>query len=141
MNADLLTEFGCAAPLGAHCIDVASGCWNFAVYAPDASALSLCLFCPDTEEPLAELAFDARTGDIWHLQVRHIPPGSLYLLRADGPDQAAQGLTFEPRHLLIDPYARKLNRAVVFNERLYQSDSHYMLAKAVLSDHDDRTVP
>lgn len=136
MQVVLSTEFGSAAPLGATCLDRSNGCWNIAVYAPDATALTLCLFCADTEEPLAELVFPARTGDIWHLQVQGVPAGSLYLLRAEGPALPAQGLTFEPRHLLIDPYARKLNRAVVFNERLYQSDSHYMLAKAVL-DHTD----
>lgn len=134
MQVVLSTEFGSVAPLGATCLDVDTGCWNIAVYAPDATGLTLCLFCADTEEPLAELGFPARTGDIWHLQVHGVPAGSLYLLRADGPTLPAQGLTFEPRHLLIDPYARQLNRAVVFNERLYQSDSHYMLAKAVLTD-------
>lgn len=133
MNTTLSTDYGQPRPMGPTCVDVDTGQWNFAVYAPDATALSLCLFCPDTEEPLAELVFSARTGDIWHVAVSGIPQGSLYLLRAEGPSLPAQGLTFESRHLLIDPYARQLNRAVVFNERLYHSDSHYMLAKGVLS--------
>jgi isoamylase len=132
MNAVLNTEFGKPAPLGAFCLQSDIGSWNFAVFAPDADGLTLCLFCPDTEEPLAELDFPARTGDIWHLQISGVPAGSLYLLRAQGPSLPAQGLTFEPAHLLIDPYTRQLNRAVVFNERLYQNDSHYMLAKGVL---------
>ena len=130
-NTMLETAVGCPYPLGATPAAVA-GDWNFAVYAPDATGLQLCLFCPDTEEPLAELAFTGRTGEVWHLLVRGIPAQSLYLLRAVGPNQSEHGLTFSG-HLLLDPYTRQLNRALVFNERLYQQQSHYMLAKGVLT--------
>ncbi len=106
--------------------------WNFAVFAPDATLLTLCLFCADTEEPLAELPFIGRTGDIWHMQVANIPEGTLYLLKADGADAPEQGLTFSSKHYLLDPYAKQLNRSLVFNERLYSAGSHFMLAKAVL---------
>lgn len=132
--AVLPTDIGRPQPLGASAGQTA-GEWNFAVYAPDAERLHLCLFCPDTEEPLCELPFLGRTGDIWHLQVRDIPAQSLYLLRADGPMLSEQGLTFSG-HLLLDPYVRQLNRALVFNERLYQHQSHYMLAKGVLAVQD-----
>ena len=63
-------DFGQPTPMGPTC--VAAHCWNFAVYAPDATALWLCLYCPDTEEPLAELPFLAKTGEVWHLQVSSI---------------------------------------------------------------------
>ncbi len=105
--------------------------WNFAVFAPDATLLTLCLFCADTEEPLAELPFIGRTGDIWHMQVANISAGPLYLLKADGADAPEQGLTFSSKHYLLDPYAKQLNRSLVFNERLYSAGSHFMLAKAV----------
>ena len=107
-------------------------CFNFSVFAPDATALTLCLFCPDTEEPLAELPFIARTGDYWHMQVSAIAQGTLYLFKAEGPDAPEHGLTFSSSHYLLDPYAKQLNRALVFNERLYASGSHFMLAKGVL---------
>ncbi len=42
---------------------LASRRWNFAVFAPDATEVKLCLFLPDTEELLAELSFLARTGE------------------------------------------------------------------------------
>jgi isoamylase len=107
--------------------------WNFAVFSPDATGLWLCLYCPDTEELLAELPFIARTGEIWHLCVTGISDGTLYGLKADGPMQPEQGMVFEVDRLLIDPYCRQLNRAQVYNERLYQSRSHYMIAKGVLN--------
>lgn len=113
--------------------ELAEHSWNFSVFAPDAELLTLCLFCADTEEPISELPFVGRTGDCWHMQVEGIPDGTLYLLKADGAYAPEQGLTFSNVHYLIDPYAKALNRALVFNERLYASGSHFMLAKAVLS--------
>lgn len=129
---------GSATPTGPSIVstsdanDHVQNTWNFAVFAPDAHKLFLCLFCADTEEPLCELEFVGRTGDIWHMQVEDIPEGILYLLKADGLDAPDQGLTFSSTHYLLDPYAKSLNRALVFNERLYAAGSHFMLAKAVL---------
>ena len=125
---------GRASPLGASFQQqqAEAGVWNFAVFAPDATALTLCLYQPDTEELLGELAFSARTGEIWHLQVSGIEEGTLYGLKADGPYDSDNGLVFEADRLLLDPYARQLNRSISFNERLYITKSHYMLAKGIL---------
>ncbi|WP_333609147.1 glycogen debranching protein GlgX [Arsukibacterium sp.] len=110
--------------------------WNFAVYAPDATKLMLCLYQPDTEELLAELPFAGRSGAVWHLAVQGIVEGTLYALKADGPAQAEQGYYFDPQRVLIDPYARQLNRAQVWQERLYRDKSHHALAKGVLRQGD-----
>ncbi len=123
-------QFGQPTPLGPTLL--AGQRWNFAVYAPDATALWLCLYCPDTEEPVAELPFLAKTGEVWHMQVNAIAVGTLYGLKAAGANDPSQGLVFDVGRLLVDPYAKQLNRAMVFNERLYYSQSHYMLAKGVL---------
>ncbi|GAB2914693.1 glycogen debranching protein GlgX [Rheinheimera gaetbuli] len=137
----LKLDTGHSSPLGASRVcaggaldDNAPTGWNFAVFAPDASALFLCLFAPDTEELLAEIAFTGRTGAIWHLAVQGISDGTLYALKADGPMQQEQGLVFDKQRILLDPYTRKLNRKVRFNERLYNSKSSYMLAKGVLCE-------
>ena len=134
----LTMSVGSAAPLGATCLrsepvaDSVEQVWNFAVFAPDASALTLCLYQPDTEELLGELAFSGRTGDIWHLQVSGIAEGSLYALKASGPDKPEHGLMFDAERILLDPYVKQLNRSLGFNARLYAAKSHYMLAKGVL---------
>lgn len=129
----LKMSVGVAAPLGPVCVDPAQGCWNFAVFAPDATALTLCLYQPDTEELLADIPFTGRTGSIWHLQVAGIASGMLYGLKADGPTISEAGLVFDAQRLLLDPYAKALNRCLNFNDRLYQRKSDYMLAKAVLT--------
>lgn len=109
-------------------------CWNFAVFAPDAKQLTLCLYLPDTEEILAELPFPGRTGKIWHMQVDGIAPGTLYAYKASGDYQPDQGIIFDENRVLIDPYAKKLNRALNWNDRLYSSKSHYAIAKGVLDN-------
>ena len=129
-HSKYVCSFGSAQPLGPQ--HTGKQHWNFAVFSPDATSLWLCLYCPDTEELLAELPFVARTGEIWHLAVDGISDGTLYGLKAQGPMQPEQGMVFEGDRLLIDPYCRQLNRALVFNERLYHSRSHYMMAKGVL---------
>lgn len=131
----LTLHHGAASPLGATMLrrSQQSSDWNFAVYAPDASKLLLCLYQPDTEELLTELAFSGRTGDIWHLQVAGITPGTLYALKADGASQPEAGLMFDAKRIVLDPYTKQLNRSLKFNERLYASKSDYMLAKGVLT--------
>ncbi|WP_407935396.1 glycogen debranching protein GlgX [Alkalimonas cellulosilytica] len=130
----LKTQVGQPKPLGPS--SVATDEWNFAVYAPDARALTLWLFQPDTEEPIAELAFAGRTGDIWHLAVSGIPAGTLYALAASGEDNPAQGLRFDAERLLIDPYCKRLNRPQRFQEHLYQQKSPLFISKGVLTETD-----
>ncbi|WP_372625815.1 glycogen debranching protein GlgX [Arsukibacterium sp.] len=111
---------------------VADNCWNFAVFAPDAAALVLCLYRPDTEEQLAELVFTGRTGSVWHVQVSGIVDGTLYALKADGTFNSSAGLRFDKERVLIDPYSRKLNRPQVWQAEQYLQKSHLALAKGVL---------
>lgn len=124
------TSFGAPAPLGP--TKLGDGHWNFAVYAPDATGLQLCLFSAATEELLSTLDFIARTGDVWHLEVKGIAADTLYGLQAAGAYLPQFGLVFEADRLLLDPYAKQFNRSLVFNERLYFNRSHYMLPKAML---------
>ena len=69
---------GNPSPLGASRSSADDGdSWNFALFAPDASGVTLCLYQRDTEEPLAEVAITSRTGAIWHLNVSGITEGTL----------------------------------------------------------------
>jgi glycogen operon protein len=62
-------------------------------------------------EPTDVLTFDSdsdRWGDVWSLYVPGVKAGQLYHLQADGPYDPEQGLRFDGRARLIDPYARAL---------------------------------
>lgn len=76
---------------------------NVAVWAPEATALFLCLFDEsDTEE---RIALPYREGGVWHAHIAGVRPGTRYGLRAEGPHRPEHGLRFNPHKLLLDPYA------------------------------------
>ncbi|MCB1204759.1 MAG: glycogen debranching protein GlgX [Verrucomicrobiae bacterium] len=99
---------GSPHPLGATL--EGDGSVNFAVNAPQASAVELCLFL-DPDHPSKEtvrLPVATRSGDTWHLRVGNLPAGSTYGFRVDGPWDRLAGMLFNPHKLLLDPYARRL---------------------------------
>jgi glycogen operon protein len=84
---------------------------NFAVFARHASAVHLVLFREGRDEPLAEIPLDPavhRTGDVWHVLVHNLPPDTLYGYRVHGPSNPRAGQRYNPRVILLDPYARAL---------------------------------
>jgi isoamylase len=46
-----------------------------------------------------------RTGDVWHVWVRGVERGQLYAYRVEGPWAPSEGHRFNPRKLLLDPFA------------------------------------
>jgi glycogen operon protein len=108
-RAGLLVTRGQCRPFGA---TVRPDGVNFAVFSRHAHAVHLVLFTEGSDEPFAEIALDPavnRTGDVWHVFVHHLPPGVLYGYRVNGPFAPRQGHRFNPRAVLIDPYARALS--------------------------------
>lgn len=109
------------------------GC-NFSVHCPHADSVELCLFDQDTEEQLAVIAMPAKTGKIWHCQLDNIQAGQLYAYRVVGDNHAHMGLKFDHNKLLIDPYAKALNRPAVWNEKQYDCDSQFMIPKCIVQN-------
>lgn len=103
---------------------------NIAVFASDAAKLFVHFFLPDTEEEVAVVEISHRTGKVFHSKISGIDPNWLYALRAEQKDQQKGKLA--NNKLLIDPYAKRLNRPVIWNEELYHSDSPFFIPKAVL---------
>ncbi len=108
---------------------------NFAVYCPHASEVELCLY-NELEEEVARVILPAKRGRVWHGFLTNIEPGQLYAYRVNGQCQEDQGLLFNHDKLLIDPYAKALNRPLVWNKRLYKGDSHAMVSKSVVIDDE-----
>jgi len=76
---------------------------TFAVWAPEATGVELCLFDADGEQ---RVALPDRTLGVWHGAVPGVGPGRRYGFRADGPYDPDAGHRFNPNRLLLDPYAR-----------------------------------
>jgi isoamylase len=85
---------------------------NFVLFSRHATGVRLEFYQnPADSSPTRVIEFDPvrhRTGDIWHVWVRGIPPGQLYAYRVEGPYLPEEGHRFNPHKLLLDPYARAI---------------------------------
>ena len=101
------------SPLGASVVRDASGAIagvNFAVWAPAATAVEVCLFQADPAHPhpSQQLQLQRAGNGVWAAFAAGVLPGQLYGLRADGPWQPEAGHRFNPAKLLLDPWAKAL---------------------------------
>ena len=87
---------------------------NFAVFAPEATQVEVCLF-DESGEAATERRFTLTeyTLGIWHGALPGIPKSQLYGYRAHGPWDPENGRRFNPAKLLIDPYAQAVSGSVV----------------------------
>ncbi len=121
---------------------------NFAVFSAHAEKIELCLFTPDGRKEMARLAVQERDGDIWHIHVGGLTPGTVYGFRAHGPYAPEQGHRFNPNKLLLDPYARALEGRLKWSDAVMgykigsprgdlsfdTRDSAFAVPKAVVAD-------
>ena len=112
---DIETTNGTPAVLGS---SITADGINFAIYSRDARSVSICLFDSDSaQKPYAVIPFDPqknKTGDIWHIHVKGLGAGVLYLYKVDGPYEPPRGLRFNLNKYLFDPYAKAFTIGSVF---------------------------
>lgn len=110
-------------PLGATWTPEAT---NFAVHAPEATAVWVCLFEEhggqerETRVRLREVSLG-----IWHGEIPGVEVGTRYGYRADGLWLPEQGLRFNPKKLLLDPYGRAISGQVATDPALFGFDVHH----------------
>jgi len=92
-------------PLGAELVPEGV---NFAVWAPDATRLEVCLFDADGAQELARHELPVCTDGVWHGCLGGAAAGLVYGLRAHGPWDLAQGHRFNPAKVLLDPWAKSV---------------------------------
>ncbi len=93
---------------------------NFAVHAPRASAVWVCVFDEADVEQRHRLT--EQSLGIWHGALPGLAPGTRYGFRADGPWEPATGLRFNVEKLLLDPFGRAVCGAVGGGPELYAHD-------------------
>jgi len=99
---------GRSSPLGATVEDVGV---NFAIFAENATKVELCLFeSPDAAAESQRIALPEKTNQVWHGSLPDARPGQVYGYRVHGPDDPARGHRFNPRKILLDPYAKAIAR-------------------------------
>ncbi len=85
---------------------VSGGGTTFAVASEEAEALTLALF--DSAGRETQVPMTRQRGGVHSVYVAGIGPGARYGYRAHGTWTPAEGLWFNPKKLLLDPYARAL---------------------------------
>ncbi|KPF64970.1 glycogen debranching protein GlgX [Porphyrobacter sp. AAP60] len=103
---------------------------RFAVRAPLAEAVDLCLFDGEAETRHAM----TRAGEVWVAEVAGDLTGTRYAYRAHGSYTPEANLWFDPAKLLVDPYAVELDRRFVQHPRLAQfgEDTADIVPRAVV---------
>lgn len=104
---------------------------NFAVHAPAATGVTVCLF--DEHGGEKRHALTEQSLGIWHGAIPGVPVGTLYGYRVDGPWHPESGLRFNPAQLLLDPFARAVSGAVTHDPAIY---AHQLEAPDERNDTD-----
>ncbi len=109
---------------------------NVAVFSAHADEIHLCLFDAHDAE-IERIRLPARGGDVFHGHVEGLKPGARYGLRAYGANAPEEGARFNGAKLLVDPYARALDRALALHPSMFShgeaefADSGAHVAKCV----------
>ena len=114
MKPTLIPRGGSATHLGA---TVTAEGVNFAVYSETASAIFVSVY-DDMDNEIGRFELDGHDDNIHHGAIAGIGVGAKYGIRADGPYDPDQGYHFDPNKLLVDPYAKRLDRVFVRSPRL-----------------------
>ena len=98
---------------------------NVAVFSAHATRVDLCLFdSPDAPREARRIPLPGRSHDVFHAHLPGAGPGMIYGLRVHGPWAPAQGHLFNPRKIVLDPWARTLARAPTWTPALQTFDEH-----------------
>ena len=94
---------------------------QFALSAPGAHKVELCLFDDDNREVKITIPnqYPYLRNDVWRLFVPDIKPGQQYGYRVHGEWNPQVGQRHNPAKLLIDPYAQKLNGEIQWHDSLF----------------------
>jgi isoamylase len=92
---------------------------NFSLFAANAEKVELCLFDSTGRHEVQRVELHERTDEVWHCYLPEARPGLLYGYRVHGPYRPELGQRFNPNKLLIEPYAKRLEGALLW------SDAHF----------------
>jgi glycogen operon protein len=91
---------------------------NFALFSEHATAVDLCLFDADGGNE-QRIRLSEQTDLVWHSYLPDVRPGQRYGYRVHGAYDPAAGHRFNPSKLLIDPYAKRIDGVVQWDDALF----------------------
>ena len=81
---------------------------NFSIYSEHAEKVELCLFDNNLNE--TKITLRQRTAFVWHIYIKDLKPGQKYAYRIHGKYDPESGYRFNPHVLLLDPYAKAIDK-------------------------------
>src|SRR5690606_10478094 len=84
---------------------------NFALCTEHADKVELCLF-GERDDQGQSVVLPEKTDQVWHCYLPDARPGQRYGYRVHGPWEPRQGHRFNPAKLLLDPYAKSIEKWV-----------------------------
>ena len=112
---------------------------NFSIFSACASSCTLVLFEKRASQPLAEIPFpdEFRIGNVYSMVVFDLDYENLeYGYRLDGPFNPQQGHRFDPRKILLDPYAKVTSGRDVWGDTPDWSNAYQYRARIAVDDFD-----
>jgi len=116
VHGEFRLRYGHPLPFGASHVP---GGVNFSIFSTHATACTLVLFEKGDPAPFAEIPVppECRLGDVWALTVLDLNYEAIeYGYRFDGPYDPREGLHYDPRHILLDPYAMDIGGRAVWRQ-------------------------
>lgn len=117
---------------------------NFSIYSRHASGATLLLYADgSSDEPFQTIELDPELNHTffsWHVLVVHLPPGTRYTWRLQGPyDPGGNGWMFDPQVDLVDPWARSVDARCWERAQRCRDGAraHDSIRGIVLADHYD----
>ncbi len=93
---------------------------NFALFSEHATKVELCLFdSVDAEHESATIPLQEHTDQVWHAYLPDVLPEQLYGYRVHGPYEPAKGHRFNPKKVMLDPYAKAIGRDLKWDDSLF----------------------
>ena len=117
---------------------------DFAVWSSSAEKIELCLFDAESGKETRH-AMLRSADDIHRASIEGLGHGQCYGYRAYGPYDPDKGLWFDPSKLLVDPYAKELDRPFQ-HDRIhanYELDTANVVPRAIVTNNVevDRAAP
>lgn len=110
---------------------------NFAIFSENATQVDLCLFDETGQTEIFSAPLPDMEGGIWYGFLPDVAEGQRYGYRVHGPYAPEEGHRFNPKKLLLDPYARAMMGDLTWDDALFG----YKLGKGDLTRDDRDSAP
>ncbi|MEX0982523.1 MAG: glycogen debranching protein GlgX [Bacteroidales bacterium] len=110
---------------------------NFALFSESATGVTLVLFdVPGDDNQYKEIDFHEVTNYVWHAYIPGLGPGQGYGYRVDGSYHPESGSRFNPRKVLLDPYARAIEGRIEIKDSMHDYTFEHRLQGNIYEKND-----